>query len=122
MNGRVPFEIDAEVRDGTVWMPAAELVRFMRYYSEQLEKTPPAALLQWTAREAIESVGMYLSSEASHFEAVIATFPLSPCPGKTEPASRLPSGEWRCVAGNRTEPCGDCGGCREVQAENAARP
>lgn len=32
--------------------------------------------------------------------------------------SRLPSGEWRCVLDHRTEPCGDCSGCREVRDEN----
>ena len=31
---------------------------------------------------------------------------------------RLPSGEWRCTRDHSTEPCGECDGCREVQAEN----
>lgn len=31
---------------------------------------------------------------------------------------RLPSGEWRCTRDHGTEPCGECGDCREVQAEN----
>ena len=31
---------------------------------------------------------------------------------------RLPSGEWRCTQDHRTEPCGKCGGCREVEAIN----
>ena len=31
---------------------------------------------------------------------------------------RLPSGEWRCTQDHRTEPCGKCGGCYEVRAEN----
>jgi hypothetical protein len=34
--------------------------------------------------------------------------------------SRLPSGEWRCIRNHRTDPCGDCSGCREVQAINRA--
>jgi hypothetical protein len=31
---------------------------------------------------------------------------------------RLPSGEWRCIRDNVTEPCGDCAGCREIQQIN----
>lgn len=35
-------------------------------------------------------------------------------------ASRLPDGTWSCVKDGTTEPCGECGGCRSVQAENRA--
>ena len=31
---------------------------------------------------------------------------------------RLPSGEWRCTRDHSTEPCGECGGCREIAAIN----
>src|SRR5882672_10469368 len=31
---------------------------------------------------------------------------------------RLPSGEWRCTLDHTTEPCGECGGCREIAAIN----
>jgi len=31
---------------------------------------------------------------------------------------RLPSGEWRCAVDGVTEPCGECGGCREIAAIN----
>lgn len=38
----------------------------------------------------------------------------------SEAASRLPDGTWSCVKDGTTEPCGECGGCRSVQAENRA--
>lgn len=31
---------------------------------------------------------------------------------------RLPSGGWRCAVDGVTEPCGECGGCREIAAIN----
>lgn len=31
---------------------------------------------------------------------------------------RLPDGEWRCARDHVTEPCGECEGCREIQAIN----
>ena len=32
---------------------------------------------------------------------------------------RLPDGTWSCVRDGVTEPCGDCGGCRQIAAINA---
>lgn len=33
---------------------------------------------------------------------------------------RLPDGTWSCVRDGVAEPCGDCDGCRQIAAINAA--
>jgi hypothetical protein len=35
-------------------------------------------------------------------------------------ASYRPDGSWSCTRDHVAEPCGECDGCRQVQAENAA--
>jgi hypothetical protein len=35
-------------------------------------------------------------------------------------ASYRPDGTWSCTRDGVTRPCGDCDGCRQVQAQNAA--
>ncbi|MGO8957228.1 MAG: hypothetical protein ACLQFR_07655, partial [Streptosporangiaceae bacterium] len=40
--------------------------------------------------------------------------------GQHPPSSYLPDGTWRCGRDGVTQPCGVCGGCRDVQAENRA--
>jgi hypothetical protein len=34
--------------------------------------------------------------------------------------SRTPDGRWSCVRDGATGPCGNCDGCRHVQAQNLA--
>lgn len=35
-------------------------------------------------------------------------------------SSYRPDGSWSCTRDGVTGPCGECGGCRQVQAENRA--
>jgi hypothetical protein len=39
---------------------------------------------------------------------------------ETPVPSRTPDGRWSCIRDGVSEPCGDCGGCRQVQAQNLA--
>lgn len=58
--------------------------------------------------------GAFVMNRAAHdrFHATMS--------GTDVAASRLPDGTWSCVKDGVTEPCGECGGCRSVQAENRA--
>ena len=76
--GRLRLEIDADVIDGEVWIKATEIVAVLRLYADQLEHTPPEALIQWSAADALASVRGYLRSEADTFDRSISAFPLAP--------------------------------------------
>lgn len=81
------------------------------------EETLTSILLDadhYASRVVCMDCGAFVMNTAAHdrFHAAMS--------GTDVAASRLPDETWSCVKDGVTEPCGECGGCRSVQAENRA--